>query len=90
MDQAFTDAKQYGWSKNPIVEMLIPSTVDSTLAPEGKHVASLFCQQFANCWQNKEATCLPSGARVESTVDGISISTIGFLDQPYCLASVKA
>ena len=27
--------------------MLIPSTVDSTLAPEGKHVASLFCQQFA-------------------------------------------
>jgi phytoene dehydrogenase-like protein len=47
MDRAFTDAKQYGWSKNPIVEMLIPSTVDSTLAPEGKHVASLFCQQFA-------------------------------------------
>ena len=47
MDQAFTDAKQYGWSKNPIVEMLIPSTVDSTLAPKGKHVASLFCQQFA-------------------------------------------
>ena len=47
MDKAFTDAKQYGWSKNPIVEMLIPSTVDSTLAPEGKHVASLFCQQFA-------------------------------------------
>ena len=33
--------------KNPIVEMLIPSTVDSSLAPEGKHVASLFCQQFA-------------------------------------------
>ena len=47
MDQAFTDAKQFGWSKNPIVEMLIPSTVDSTLAPKGKHVASLFCQQFA-------------------------------------------
>ena len=47
MDQAFTDAKQYGWSKNPIIEMLIPSTVDDSLAPEGKHVASLFCQQFA-------------------------------------------
>ena len=47
MDQAYTDAKQFGWSRNPIVEILIPSTVDSTLAPEGKHVASLFCQQFA-------------------------------------------
>ena len=31
MDKAFTDAKKYGWSKNPIVEMLIPSTVDSSL-----------------------------------------------------------
>ena len=55
MDQAFTDAKQYGWSKNPIVEMLIPSTVDSTLAPEGKHVASLFCQQFAPTLPNNKS-----------------------------------
>jgi phytoene dehydrogenase-like protein len=47
MDRAFTDAKQFGMSKKPIVEMLIPSTVDDSLAPPGKHVASLFCQQFA-------------------------------------------
>jgi phytoene dehydrogenase-like protein len=33
-----------GWSKAPIVEILIPSTVDDTLAPPGMHVASLFCQ----------------------------------------------
>src|SRR3546814_1247728 len=47
MDEAFLDAKRYGWSKAPIVEMLIPSTGDGTLAPPGQHVASLFCQQFA-------------------------------------------
>jgi phytoene dehydrogenase-like protein len=47
MDKAFLDAKQFGWSKKPIVEMLIPSTVDDSLAPAGQHVASLFCQQFA-------------------------------------------
>jgi len=47
MDQAYIDAKQYGWSKKPIVEMLIPSTLDDSLAPKGKHVASLFCQQFS-------------------------------------------
>ncbi|MFK4871160.1 phytoene desaturase family protein [Novosphingobium sp. ZW T3_23] len=47
MDRAFLDAKVHGWSKKPIVEMLIPSTVDDSLAPEGGHVASLFCQQFA-------------------------------------------
>ncbi len=47
MDRAFSDAQQFGWSKQPIVEMKIPSTVDDSLAPPGAHVASLFCQQFA-------------------------------------------
>ncbi|WP_324695339.1 NAD(P)/FAD-dependent oxidoreductase [Novosphingobium aerophilum] len=47
MDRAFLDAKTYGWSRKPIVEMLIPSTIDDSLAPPGQHVASLFCQQFA-------------------------------------------
>jgi len=47
MDRAYMDAKRDGWSKEPIVEMLIPSTVDDSLAPHGCHVASLFCQQFA-------------------------------------------
>ncbi|HEY6916698.1 MAG TPA: NAD(P)/FAD-dependent oxidoreductase, partial [Allosphingosinicella sp.] len=46
MDKAFIDAKRDGWSKQPIIEMLIPSTLDDSLAPEGKHVASLFCQHF--------------------------------------------
>jgi phytoene dehydrogenase-like protein len=44
MEQAYFDARTDGWSKKPIVEMLIPSTLDPTLAPEGQHVASLFCQ----------------------------------------------
>ena len=47
MDKAYIEAKSHGWSSAPIVEMLIPSTMDKTLAPEGKHVASLFCQQFS-------------------------------------------
>jgi phytoene dehydrogenase-like protein len=47
MDRAYTDAKTYGWSKQPIVEMLIPSIVDDSLAPKGQHVASLFCQQVS-------------------------------------------
>jgi len=46
-DRAFQDARNFGWSKEPIVEMLIPSTLDDTLAPEGRHVASLFCQHVA-------------------------------------------
>jgi phytoene dehydrogenase-like protein len=47
MEQAYADARAYGWSRQPIVEMLIPSTLDDTLAPPGRHVASLFCQHVA-------------------------------------------
>jgi phytoene dehydrogenase-like protein len=47
MERAYADARAHGWSKEPIVEMLIPSFVDETLAPAGRHVASLFCQHVA-------------------------------------------
>jgi phytoene dehydrogenase-like protein len=46
MDRAFIDAKRDGWAAQPIIEMLIPSTLDKSLAPRGGHVASLFCQHF--------------------------------------------
>jgi len=44
MERAYFDARTSGWSREPIIEVLIPSVVDDTLAPPGKHVASLFCQ----------------------------------------------
>ncbi|MSQ49054.1 MAG: NAD(P)/FAD-dependent oxidoreductase [Betaproteobacteria bacterium] len=47
MDRAYLDARAEGIARAPIVEMLIPSTVDDSLAPKGAHVASLFCQHFA-------------------------------------------
>lgn len=46
MDRAHASARLEGMSREPIVEMLIPSTLDDTLAPHGRHVASLFCQHF--------------------------------------------
>jgi phytoene dehydrogenase-like protein len=55
MDRAYVDAKAHGWSRQPIVEMLIPSTLDDTLAPPGCHVASLFCQQFAPSLPNGQS-----------------------------------
>ena len=48
-EQAYFDAKSKahnpGWARAPIVELVISSTLDDTLAPAGQHVASLFCQQ---------------------------------------------
>ncbi|MHA6287655.1 phytoene desaturase family protein [Maricaulis sp. CAU 1757] len=47
MERAYHDARALGWSREPVIEMLIPSTLDDSLAPEGQHVASLFCQHVA-------------------------------------------
>ena len=47
LDRAYMDARRDGWSSEPVVEMLIPSTLDPSLAPAGQHVASLFVQHVA-------------------------------------------
>jgi phytoene dehydrogenase-like protein len=47
MDRAWQDARTQGWSREPVIELLIPSTIDDTLCPAGRHVASLFCQHVA-------------------------------------------
>jgi len=55
MEQAYFDARSQGWSHRPVVEMLIPSTLDDSLAPSGRHVASLFCQHAAPELPNGES-----------------------------------
>jgi phytoene dehydrogenase-like protein len=64
MDRAFVDARAGGWSKAPVVEMLIPSTLDDSLAPPGRHVASLFCQHVA--------PVLPGGASWDAHRDEVA------------------
>lgn len=47
LERAYLDARSDGWSSTPVIEMLIPSTLDDSLAPAGQHVASLFVQHVA-------------------------------------------
>jgi phytoene dehydrogenase-like protein len=71
MEQAYFDARMFGWARRPIVEMLIPSTLDATLAPPNAHVASLFCQHVA--------PKLPDGASWDDhreTVADLMIATV--------------
>ena len=44
IEQAFADAVGGEVSERPIVELTLPSSLDPTLAPEGKAVASIFAQ----------------------------------------------
>src|SRR5690606_6841782 len=64
MEQAYFDARTSGWSRQPIIELLIPSTLDDSLAPPGQHVASLFCQHVA--------PVLPDGASWDAHRDRVA------------------
>jgi len=84
MDRAYDDARAFGWSREPIVEMLIPSTLDDTLAPPGKHVASLFCQHVqpqlsgGRSWDNhREEVADLMIATVNKHAPGFANSVLG-------------
>ncbi len=83
MDRAFHDAGRDGWSSKPVVEMLIPTTLDKSLAPRGKHVASLFCQHFryrlpdGRSWDDeREAAADAVIATVEEHAPGFASSIV--------------
>ena len=44
IERAYDDAKYGRPSTNPVVECTMPSSVDSTVAPPGKHIMSMFVQ----------------------------------------------
>lgn len=84
MDHAFIDAKRDGWSREPIMEMLVPSTLDDSLAPSGQHVASLFCQHFPysvpDGWEaRREEVADHIIAAVDAYAPGFKASVIGRL-----------
>lgn len=84
MDRAFASARLDGWSAEPVIEMLIPSMLDDSLAPAGSHVASLFCQHFPyeieGGWDARREE---AAAHIIATVDryapGFAASVLGGL-----------
>jgi phytoene dehydrogenase-like protein len=84
MERAYDSARLRGWSEEPIVEMLIPSTLDDSLAPPGKHVASLFCQHVAptlsggRSWDDhKDEVADLMIATVDKQAPGFAASVLG-------------
>ncbi len=62
IERAYDDAKYDGFSKRPCMEVEIPTTIDPTMAPPGKHVMSIFVQyaaynmpEYGNRDQQREA-----------------------------------
>jgi phytoene dehydrogenase-like protein len=84
MDRAWQDARAHGWSREPVVEVLIPSTLDNSLCPPGQHVASLFCQHVApqlpdgRSWDDhREEVADLMIATVDKYAPGFAASVIG-------------
>jgi phytoene dehydrogenase-like protein len=44
MERAYDDWKAGTWSRDPYLDMLIPTQVDPTMAPPGKHMMTVFVQ----------------------------------------------
>jgi phytoene dehydrogenase-like protein len=44
LERAYDDAKYGGHSRRPYMDILVPSTIDPTMAPPGKHMMSIFVQ----------------------------------------------
>ena len=44
LERAYDDWKEGYWSKDPYFDLLIPSQIDPTMAPQGKHMMTVFVQ----------------------------------------------
>jgi len=80
IERAFDDAKYGRPSREPVLELTIPSIVDDTLAPPGKHVASIFVQYAPydlaeGTWDEKRDEfadrCIEVFARYAPNVEGL-------------------
>ncbi|MEM1112293.1 MAG: NAD(P)/FAD-dependent oxidoreductase [Pseudomonadota bacterium] len=72
LDQGYMDARMHGWSRAPAIEMHLPSVLDDSLAPQGQHVASLFCQHFAPELPNGDSWDEHREAAADAIIDTVN------------------
>ena len=56
LERAYDDWKNGTWSKDPYLDLLIPSMTDPTMAPPGKHMMSVFVQYVPPKVQGRDWT----------------------------------
>ncbi|XP_020530292.1 pyridine nucleotide-disulfide oxidoreductase domain-containing protein 2 isoform X6 [Amborella trichopoda] len=86
LDIAYKDGVNGLPSKRPIIEMTIPSVLDKTISPPGKHVVNLFVQYTPyklseGCWQDlsfRESFARRCFALIDEYAPGFSSSIIGY------------
>ncbi len=82
LDTAFEQARAGSASDRPLVELTLPSALDASLAPNGRHVASLFvqwvpCEASAERWPAlRDAIAERAIAQVEEVAPGFTASIL--------------
>jgi phytoene dehydrogenase-like protein len=71
-ERAYDDWKAGTWSKDPYVDMLIPSITDPTMAAPGKHVMSVFVQYAPVKVQGRDWTDADRDAFGKTVIDQIA------------------
>jgi phytoene dehydrogenase-like protein len=80
MERAYDDWKEGTWSKDPYVDMLMPTTVDPTMAPPGKHFMSCFVQYCPHQVEGRDWTSGEKDAFAKSVIDQIANYSPDFRD----------
>lgn len=81
MERAYDDWKAGRWSADPFVDMMIPSTVDPTMAPPGKHFVSCFVQYCPPKVEGRDWTPTDRDGFARSVIDQISEYSPGFRER---------
>jgi phytoene dehydrogenase-like protein len=80
MERAYDDWKAGTWSKDPYVDMVIPTLVDPTMAPPGKHFMSCFVQYCPYRIEGRAWTDPEREAFGKSVIDQIANYSPDFKD----------
>ncbi|NNE06325.1 MAG: NAD(P)/FAD-dependent oxidoreductase [Xanthomonadales bacterium] len=80
LERAYDDWKDGTWSRDPYIDMLIPTLTDPTMAPPGKHFMSVFVQYVPPKVKGKDWTDADRDAFGQTVMNQIEAYAPGFKD----------
>jgi phytoene dehydrogenase-like protein len=79
-ERAYDDWKEGIWSKDPYVDMVIPTTIDPTMAPPGKHFMSCFIQYCPHKLEGRDWTTEEKDQFAQTVINQIADYSPDFKD----------
>jgi phytoene dehydrogenase-like protein len=81
MERGYDDWKAGTWSADPFLDMMIPTTIDPTMAPPGQHFMSCFVQYCPPKIRNADWTDADRDAFGQTVINQIADYSPGFKDR---------